>query len=254
MQGGLRPRSTTPGVTMARRGKRTQEGAAKVDRLARYPMTDAVQLIKEAASAKFDESVDVAIRLGVNPRHADQMVRGACSLPHGTGKTVRVVVFAQGDAAAAALEAGAIAAGGDELVNKIQNENWLDFDKAVATRDMMGKVGRLGRVLGPRGLMPNPKVGTVVGPEAVGETVRELLRGKIDFRVEKAGIVHASIGKASMEPEMLVDNIAALLATLLRLKPSTAKGTYIRGVALSSTMGPGVKVDVNDAQRIAERS
>lgn len=238
---------------MPKRGARIRGAVNKVDRLRRYSLNEAVSLVKETATAKFDESVDVAVRLGVNPRHADQMVRGAVSLPHGTGKTVRVVVFAQGDAARAAEEAGAIAVGGDELVNKIQQESWLDFDKAVATRDMMGKVGRLGRVLGPRGLMPNPKVGTVVGPEQIAETVRELIRGKIDFRVERAGIVHASIGKVSMTEDQLGENLSALVATLLRLKPATAKGIYMRGISVSSTMGPGVRVDVNDAQRSAER-
>lgn len=249
-----RPPAAPSGVPMAKRGARIRGADSKVDRLRRYPITEAVSLVRETATAKFDESVDVAVRLGVNPRHADQMVRGAVSLPHGTGKAVRVVVFAQGDAARAAEEAGATFVGGDDLVQKIQQENWLEFDKAVATRDMMGKVGRLGRVLGPRGLMPNPKVGTVVAPEQVGDTVRELIRGKIDFRVERAGIVHASIGKVSMSEEQLADNLQVLLATLMRLKPATAKGTYMRGIALSSTMGPGIKVDVNEAQRAAEQT
>ena len=237
---------------MPRRGKRYQEAREKVDSNLRYPLAEAVELVKAAAPAKFVESVDVAVKLGVNPRHADQMVRGACSLPHGTGKTVRVVVFADGEAARAAEEAGADFVGSDDLVNKILKEGWTDFDKAVATRNMMGKVGRLGRVLGPRGLMPNPKVGTVVGPEQVAETVQELKRGKIDFRVEKAGIIHVSVGKVSMESEQLIANIGTLIATLVRMKPSTAKGTYIRSVAVSSTMGPGIRVDTLDAQRVAE--
>ena len=237
---------------MANSGKRLAEQRAKVDITRRYSMDEAVELVKQMASTKFDESVDVAVRLGVDPRHADQMVRGAVSLPHGTGKSVRVVVFAQGDAAKEALENGAVEAGADELVQKV-NDGWMEFDKAVATRDMMGKVGRLGRVLGPRGLMPNPKVGTVVAAEQVGETVRELMRGKIDFRVEKAGIVHAAIGRASMPAEHLAENLAALMGTLVRLKPSTAKGTYVKSVALSSTMGPGVRIDTLDAQRAAER-
>jgi large subunit ribosomal protein L1 len=234
------------------KGKRYLAVSQKVDPQRRYPVTEAVSLVKEAASAKFDESVDVAVRLGVDPRHADQMVRGAVSLPHGTGRTVRVIVFAQGEAVKAAEEAGADAAGGDELVNKVA-AGWLDFDKAVATRDMMGKVGRLGRVLGPRGLMPNPKVGTVVGPEEVGETVADLKRGKIDFRVEKAGIVHASIGRVSMPAEALQENLGAFLGSLLKLKPATAKGVYVRSVGLSSTMGPGVRIDTLDAQRIADK-
>jgi large subunit ribosomal protein L1 len=239
---------------MAAIGKRYRGASKKINRLHRYSVEEAVSLIKETATAKFDESVDVSVRLGVNPRHADQMVRGACSLPHGTGRKVRVVVFAQGDAARAAEEAGAVFVGSDDLVQKIQKEGWLEFDKAVATRNMMGKVGRLGRVLGPRGLMPNPKVGTVVAEDKVGDTVRDLLRGKIDFRVEKAGIIQVSIGKASMSEEQLGENLVALVSTLLRLRPVSAKGTYMRGIALSSTMGPGVKVDVNDAQRAAERT
>lgn len=237
---------------MPKLGKRMKEATAQVDRLRRYPAVEAFELVKTTARARFDESVDVAVRLGVNPKHADQMVRGAVSLPHGSGKAVRVVVFAQGDAAKAAEAAGADVVGADELVQKILDESWTDFDKAVATRDMMGKVGRLGRVLGPRGLMPNPKIGTVVGPEEVANTVLELKRGKIDFRVEKAGIIHVSIGKASMETEMLRANLSALLAGLMRLKPSSAKGTYLRSIAVSSTMGPGVRVDTHDAQREAD--
>lgn len=237
---------------MPKRGKRYQEARQKIDSAVRYPLSEAVELVKAAAPAKFVESVDLAVKLGVNPRHADQMVRGACSLPHGTGKAVRVVVFADGEAARAAEEAGADFVGADDLVNKILKEGWTDFDKAVATRNMMGKVGRLGRVLGPRGLMPNPKVGTVVAPEQVAETVQELKRGKIDFRVEKAGIIHVSVGKVSMDADQLMANISTLIATLVRMKPSTAKGTYIRSVALSSTMGPGVRVDTLDAQRVAE--
>jgi large subunit ribosomal protein L1 len=209
-------------------------------------------LIGKTANAKFDESVDVAVRLGVDPKHADQMVRGACALPHGTGKTVRVLVFAQGDAARAAREAGADFVGADDLIEKINSEGWTDFDKAVATRDLMGKVGKLGRVLGPRGLMPNPKIGTVVGPDQIAETVRELKGGKIDFRVEKAGVVHASVGKASMEPVKLKENVLALVQTLIRLKPATAKGTYLRGAAVSATMGPGIRLDVNDLARQSE--
>ena len=239
---------------MSKRSKRRGSNRQKVDPLAKFTVDQAVELVREGATAKFDETVDVAVRLGVNPKHADQMVRGACSLPHGTGKTVRVVVFAQGEAARLATEAGADVVGGDELINKIQNENWLDFDKAIATRDMMGKVGRLGRVLGPRGLMPNPKVGTVVGPEHVAETVVALKGGRIDFRVEKAGIVHAPVGKASMSATALKENLLALINELFRLKPSTAKGTYLRGAALSSTMGVGVRLDVNDVAREAGKA
>lgn len=237
---------------MAKRGKRWAAGRQAVDSNMRYTLEQAVGLLKQTASAKFDESVDIAVRLGVDPKHADQMVRGACALPHGTGKTVRVLVFAQGDAARAAKEAGADYVGADDLIEKINNESWTDFDKAVATRDLMGKVGKLGRVLGPRGLMPNPKIGTVVGPEQIAETVRELKGGKIDFRVEKAGIVHASVGKASMAPEALAANVAALVTTLVRLKPSSAKGTYLKGAALSTTMGPGIKLDPVELARLVE--
>ncbi len=236
---------------MATTGKRLRDLRGKVDSTRRYAVTEALGLVKEMAAAKFDESVDVAVRLGVDPRHADQMVRGAVSLPHGTGKAVRVVVFAEGDAAAAAEAAGAEFVGTDELVQRIQG-GWLDFDKAVAATNMMGKVGRLGRILGPRGLMPNPKVGTVVPPDRIGDTVGELKRGKIDFRVEKAGIVHASIGRASMTAEQLEANFGALMGTLMRLKPASAKGAYVRSVAVSTTMGPGIRVDTLDAQRAAD--
>jgi large subunit ribosomal protein L1 len=237
---------------MPKISRRFKEIQARVDFENRYTTREALELVADLANTKFDESIDVSIRLGVNPRHADQMVRGACSLPHGTGKTVRVLVFAQGEAARAATEAGADFVGSDDLVQKIQNEGWLEFDKVVATRGMMGKVGRLGRVLGPRGLMPNPKVGTVVSDDQVSATVKELKQGKISFRVEKAGVVHASIGKASMGAEKLEDNFLALIAQLLRMKPSTAKGTYVKGVSISSTMGPGIRVDTIDAQRHAE--
>ena len=237
---------------MRKRGKRWADLRKAVDPNTRYTLDQGLELLKQVSKAKFDESVDVAVRLGVDPKHADQMVRGACALPHGTGTTVRVLVFAQGDAARAAKEAGADFVGADELIEKINSEGWTDFDKAVATRDLMGKVGKLGRVLGPRGLMPNPKIGTVVGPEQIAETVRELKGGKIDFRVEKAGIVHAAVGKSSMDAEQLRANVLALVTTLLRLKPATAKGTYLRGLALSSTMGPGIRLDVNDLQRLAE--
>ncbi len=232
-------------------GKRFRALRQRVDPERRYQLDEALQLVKETATAKFDESVDIAVRLGVNPRQADQMVRGAVSLPHGTGKTVRVVVFAEGEAARAAEEAGADFVGGMDLVTKIQKEGWTDFDKAIAVRAMMAKVGRIGRILGPRGLMPNPKTGTVVAPDGVAEAVRDVKGGKIDFRVEKAGIVHVSVGKASMSEEHLRDNVLALVSTLLRLKPSTAKGTYVKSVALSTTMGPGIRLDTNDVVRIS---
>jgi large subunit ribosomal protein L1 len=238
---------------MPKHSKRYEQASARVEAVRRYGSREAIDLVKELANAKFDESVDIAVRLGVDPKKADQMIRGASSLPHGTGKTVRILVFAQGDAARAAQEAGADFVGADELIQKVQDENWLDYDKVIATRDMMGKVGRLGRVLGPRNLMPNPKVGTVVGPEQVADTVRELKQGKVSFRVEKHGaMIHTTIGRASMPAEHLHANLATLMATLLRMKPSTAKGTYIRSVSVSSTMGPGVKVDPAEAQRVAE--
>lgn len=236
---------------MARHGKRFVKVRSIVDHTTRYSLDEAVALIGSTATAKFDESVDIAIRLGVNPRQADQMVRGAISLPHGIGKTVRVIVFAEGDAAKAAEEAGADFVGSDDLIKKIQDEGWVDFDKAVSVRSLMAKVGRLGRVLGPRGLMPNPKSGTVVAPEDVAAVVREVKGGRVDFRVERAGIVHAPVGKASMPPEQLRENILSLVSALIRLKPASAKGTYVKSVALSSTMGPGVRLDSNETARLA---
>lgn len=228
--------------------RRWQVARERVDPQRKYSLDDAVSLLKETSTAKFDETIELAVRLGVDPRHADQMVRGACSLPHGTGKTVRILVFAEGDAAKAALEAGADYVGVDEYIKKIQ-ENWLEFDKCVAVPTLMGKVGRVGKVLGPRGLMPNPKVGTVVGPDHIAETVRALKGGRVDFRVEKAGIVHVPVGRASMSTTQLRENIASLVSELVRLKPSTAKGTYVKGVAVASTMGVGIRVDVSDLLR-----
>ena len=225
---------------MAKQGKRVTNARAKVERMRQYAPDEALGLVKELSSVKFDESVDVAINLGVDPRHADQMVRGAVVMPNGTGKTVRVVVFARGEKEAEAREAGADFVGADDLAQKIQ-DGWLDFDATIATPDMMGVVGRLGRVLGPRGLMPNPKVGTVTFD--VAKAVREMKAGRVEFRVEKSGIVHAPIGKASFSVEQLQGNLAALLETIIRLRPSAAKGTYVRRVTVSSTMGPGVKVD-----------
>jgi large subunit ribosomal protein L1 len=231
-------------------GKRYRNARSLLTEGEKVTVDEAVDLVKKTATAKFDESVDVAVRLGVNPKQADQMVRGALSLPHGSGKTVRVIVFADGDAARAAQEAGADVVGGDELINKV-NDGWTEFDKAISVRNMMAKVGKLGRVLGPRGLMPNPKTGTVVGPEQIGEAVREVKGGRIDFKVEKAGIIQVSIGKASMEAPQLRDNLLALMQLIVRLKPSTAKGTYVRSVSLSSTMGPGVRVDPNEVVRLS---
>ncbi len=236
---------------MARPGKRYRSVRDRVDSAARYALEEGVTLVKECATARFDETVDVSVRLGVNPRQADQMVRGAISLPHGTGKSVKVVVFAEGEAARAAEEAGADEVGDDELIKRVA-DGWTDFDKAIAVRNMMAKgVGRLGRVLGPRGLMPNPKTGTVVAAEDVAQAVREVKGGRIDFRVERAGIVHAPIGKASMEPSHIQENLLAILNMLLRLKPSTAKGNYVKSVAISSTMGPGVRLDANEVVKLA---
>lgn len=233
---------------MARLGKRTRAARQQVDRAVKYSLEDAVALAAKTATAKFDESVDIAVRLGVDPRQADQNVRGSVVLPHGTGRTVRVLVFAKGEKEREALDAGADFAGGEELVKKI-SEGWLDFDSAVATPDMMGLVGRIGKVLGPRGLMPNPKVGTVTTD--VAKAVRELRAGKVEFRVEKAGIVHAPLGKSSFGPEKLADNARALLDSLLRAKPASAKGNYLRSIAVSSTQGPGVAIDPNSVRGAA---
>ena len=227
---------------MAKHGKNYLANRSKVDSDKKYSLTEAVALLKSLASKKFDESVDVAVRLGVDPRHADQMVRGAVVLPHGTGKSAKVIVFAKGEKELEAREAGADVVGGDDLAKKI-TEGWLDFDKAVATPDMMGVVGKLGRVLGPRGLMPNPKVGTVTFDLA--RAIKDIKAGKVDFRVEKAGIVQAPVGRISFSAEKLEENITTLIETLNRLKPASSKGNYMRGFTLSSTMGPGIRIDVN---------
>ena len=226
---------------MRTQSKRLNAARTQVDRLRAYPVLAAFELVKQTASTKFNETVDVAVNLGVDPRHADQMVRGAVVLPHGTGKTIRVAVFAKGEKEREAREAGADIVGGDELAQRIQ-EGFMDFDATIATPDMMGVVGRLGRVLGPRGLMPNPKVGTVTFD--VAQAVRDMKAGRVEFRVEKAGILHAPLGKASFTAEQLADNFAALIETLNRLKPATAKGNYMRRITVSSTMGPGVRVEL----------
>lgn len=226
---------------MPQRGKKLIQAVAQVDRTRLHDVTSAIDLAKRVSFARFDESVEVAINLGVNPRHADQMVRGAVVFPHGLGKTVRVAVFAKGDKEREAREAGADFVGGEDLVNKIKDENWLDFDKAIATPDMMGLVGRIGRILGPRGLMPNPKVGTVTFD--VSRAVAEMKAGRVEFRVDKAGIIHAPIGKRSFETQKLAENFLALVEVLQRLKPSTSKGVYMRAATLSTTMGPGIRLD-----------
>jgi large subunit ribosomal protein L1 len=227
---------------MAKHGKRYRTAAATIDRARRYPMDEAVRtLLGAGGEPKFDESVEVAVRLGVDPRQADQNVRGTVVLPHGTGKSVRVLVFAKGEKAREAQEAGADHVGADDLVKKIQEEQWLEFDTAIATPDMMGQVGRLGKVLGPRGLMPNPKVGTVTFD--VAKAVREVKAGKVEFRVDKAGIVHVPVGKRSFGPEKLLDNVQALISSLLRAKPAAAKGQYVQTIAITTTTGPSVRVD-----------
>jgi large subunit ribosomal protein L1 len=226
---------------MAKHGKKYLANREKIDSQKKYGLKEAIELLKSFEMAKFDEGLDVAIRLGVDPRHADQMVRGAVVLPHGTGKSARVVVFAKGEKELEAKEAGADFVGGDDLAKKI-SEGWLDFDKAVATPDMMGVVGKLGRILGPRGLMPNPKVGTVTFD--IARAVKDIKAGKVDFRVEKAGIVHAPVGRVSFSNEQLEENIVTLVDTLNRMKPASSKGTYMRGFALSTTMGPALRIDL----------
>ena len=230
---------------MPKHGKKYREIAADIDRQNRYSVDEAIAKCKEAGPAKFDESIDAVFRLGVNPKHADQMVRGSCLLPHGTGKSVRVIVFAEGEKEKEATDAGADAVGSDDLAARIQ-DGWLEFDRVIATPDMMKVVSKLGRVLGPRGLMPNPKTGTVTFD--VGQAVDEAKKGKIEFRVDKGGNLAAPIGRKSFSAEQLRENLLALAETLLRLKPTTSKGAYLRNVSISSTMGPGIKVDPSDVQ------
>ena len=225
---------------MPKRGKKYLESKIKINGQRKTDFSEAVQTSIEASYAKFDETIDVAVRLGVDPRHADQMVRGSVILPNGTGKKVKVLVFAKGEKEKEAQDAGADFVGNDDLIEKIKG-GWFGFDKAVATPDMMGSVGKIGRVLGPRGLMPNAKTGTVTFD--IARAVKELKAGKIDFRVEKAGIVHAPMGKVSFGAEKIVQNITAFLETIMRLKPASSKGTYLKGIAISTTMGPGIKID-----------
>ena len=224
-----------------KKGKRYIEAAKLVDRSVAYDVADAIALVKKSASAKFDETVEAHIRLGVDGRHADQQVRGAVVLPHGTGKAVRVLVFAKDAKADEAMAAGADFVGGEDLIPKIQNEGWLDFDVVVATPDMMGVVGRLGRVLGPKGLMPNPKAGTVTMD--VTKAVNDIKAGKIEYRLDKTNIIHVPVGKASFTEEQLADNFQTLMGAIVKAKPSAAKGQYLRSVVITSTMGPGVKVN-----------
>lgn len=224
-----------------KRGKKYTEAAKLVDRATQYDVAEAISLVKKTAVAKFDETVEAHIRLGVDGRHADQQVRGAVVLPHGTGKTVRVLVFAKGDKVAEAEAAGADFVGGEELIPRIQNEGWFDFDVVVATPDMMGVVGRLGRVLGPKGLMPNPKAGTVTMD--VTKAVNDIKAGKIEYRLDKANIIHCPVGKASFTEEQLAENFNTLMDAIVKAKPASAKGTYMKSVTVTSTMGPGIKVN-----------
>ena len=223
-----------------KRGKKYVEAAKNIDRQTLYEAADAISLVKKNATAKFDETIEAHIRTGCDGRHAEQQIRGAVVLPHGTGKTVRVLVFAKGAKADEALAAGADFVGGEELIPKIQNEGWFDFDVVVATPDMMGVVGRLGRVLGPRGLMPNPKAGTVTMD--VTKAIEDIKAGKVEYRLDKANIIHVAVGKASFTEEQLADNVNAILDAIRKAKPASAKGQYFRSVTLASTMGPGVKL------------
>ena len=224
-------------------GKRYAEAAKLVDRATLYETAEAISLVKKSAGAKFDETIEAHIRTGLDGRHADQQIRGAVVLPHGTGKSVRVLVFAKGDKATEAEVAGAEFVGGEELIPKIQNEGWFDFDVVVATPDMMGVVGRLGRVLGPKGLMPNPKAGTVTMD--VTKAVNDIKAGKIEYRLDKTNIIHVPIGKASFDEEKLADNFQTLMNAIVKAKPSTVKGQYLKSITLTSTMGPGVKLNPN---------
>ncbi|MBF0286559.1 MAG: 50S ribosomal protein L1 [SAR324 cluster bacterium] len=222
--------------------KRQKTFQEQVDKQELYPLDQAISILKETQGAKFDETVDVAIRLGVDPRKADQMVRGTCSLPHGLGKQVRVLVFAKGEKEIEARDAGADYVGGDDLIEKIQKEGWFDYDRVVSTPDMMSKVGKIGKILGPRGLMPNPKVGTVTFE--IADVVKNIKAGQVQFRVDKFGNLHVPVGKISFSVEKLQENIQSFLDTVNRLKPSTAKGVYVKNVSVSSTMGPGLKVSL----------
>ena len=229
-------------------GKKYLESKKLIDSNKLYDPADAISLVKQTGKAKFDETVELSIRLGVDPRHADQQVRGAVVLPHGTGRVVRVLVFAKGEKAEEARAAGADYVGEAELVDKIRTENWFDFDVCVATPDMMGVVGKIAKILGPRGMMPNPKLGTVT--MNIRDTVQELKKGKVEFKSDKAGIVHVPVGKVSFDAEKLYDNVTSVLDMVNRLKPPASKGQYLKNIVLSSTMGPGVRIDVQDARSV----
>jgi large subunit ribosomal protein L1 len=236
---------------MPKHGKKYRDAAGKHDLTVRHEVQDAVRMALEAAFASFDETVDVALGLGVNPKYSDQMVRGAVTLPHGLGKDVRVAAFCKGDKQAEAKEAGADIVGDEDLVEKVKG-GFLDFDKAVATPDMMSKVGQIGRVLGPRGLMPNAKTGTVTFD--IGPAIQELKAGRVEFKVDKAGVLHAPLGKVSFGQDKILDNLRSFMDTVMRLKPASAKGTYLKSVALTTTMGPGIKIDTSSVRRLLEKS
>ena len=236
---------------MAKKGKNYKKASHDIDNAKMYGLEEGVELALKGAYAKFDESVDIAIRLGVDPRHADQMVRSSVVLPNGTGKVIRVLVFAKGDKEKEALEAGADYAGGDEYVEKIKS-GWLEFDRTIATPDMMATVGKIGRILGPRNLMPNAKLGTVTFD--VGRVVNEIKSGKVDFKVDKAGVVHAMLGKASFGTQKVKENVLAFVDRIIQLKPSTSKGIYLKSISLSTTMGPGVKVDPAEVRSLIKQA
>src|SRR5579859_3135429 len=232
----------------AHHGKKFLEAAKKIDRTRLYTPQEAITLLKETAFTRFDSTIEVHMRLGIDPRHADQTIRTTVALPHGTGKSVRVLVFAQGDAAQAASDAGANFVGADDLIGRIDRENFFDFDIAIATPDMMGKVGRIGRKLGPRGLMPNPKSGTIVQPDDLPRTIREVRGGRVEFRNDKTGLLHVAVGKISFSEQQIFDNISALMDAVKTVRPSAAKGAYIKTVTFTSTMAPGIRVDPAAAQ------
>jgi large subunit ribosomal protein L1 len=234
---------------MPRHGKRYRQGVEAIEAARAYELPEAISLLKAAPVAKFDESVEIAINLGVDPKHADQMVRGALVLPHGTGKSVRVLVFAKGDKEKEATEAGADFVGAEDLAKKIQQEGWLEFDRVIASPDMMSVVGRLGKVLGPRGLMPNPKLGTVTAD--VGGAVRDQKAGKVEYRVDKNGIIHAAVGRLSFNADQLLENASALIDAVVRAKPSAAKGIYVKKISISTTMGPGIRIDPSSTTKAA---
>ena len=236
---------------MPKHGKRYLQAAAKVARDRLYTPDEAITLLKETSFVTFDATIELHLRLGIDPRHADQNIRTTVALPHGTGRTVRVLAFCQGDAIQAALDAGASFAGSDELIARVDKENFFDFDVAIATPDLMGKVGRIGRKLGPRGLMPNPKSGTIVPAEDLARTIREVRGGRVEFRNDKTGILHVAIGKLSFTPDQIHENFVALMDAVKAAKPSGAKGTYVRSVTLTSTMGPGIPVNPSLAQGVA---